>query len=128
MLRFPRPSLQQAVPSTTASVLLRCLTVCVFICLAAGFYLLTAFTEDISTHRREMNAAAYKAQIYFDQREACCATWVIRCWPATRMHQPQTARACDSCRWMVPVASRASGCCCQRALSTRCRHCRRTCC
>ena len=35
-----------------------------------GFYLLTAFTEDISTHRREMNAAAYKAQIYFDQREA----------------------------------------------------------
>lgn len=59
-------------PSTTASVLLRCLTVCVFICLAAaaGFYLLTAFTEDISTHRREMNAAAYKAQIYFDQREA----------------------------------------------------------
>ncbi|WP_445391416.1 response regulator [Stenotrophomonas maltophilia group sp. vghtpe118] len=72
MLRFPRPSLQQAVPSTTASVLLRCLTVCVFICLAAaaGFYLLTAFTEDISTHRREMNAAAYKAQIYFDQREA----------------------------------------------------------
>ena len=72
MFRFPRPSLQQAVPSTTASVLLRCLTVCVFICLAAaaGFYLLTAFTEDISTHRREMNAAAYRAQIYFDQREA----------------------------------------------------------
>jgi two-component system capsular synthesis sensor histidine kinase RcsC len=72
MFRFPRPSLQQTVPSTTASVLLRCLTVCVFICLAAaaGFYLLTAFTEDISTHRREMNAAAYRAQIYFDQREA----------------------------------------------------------
>lgn len=72
MFRFPRPSLQQAVPPTTASVLLRCLTVCVFICLAAaaGFYLLTAFTEDISTHRREMNAAAYRAQIYFDQREA----------------------------------------------------------
>ncbi|MBH1737321.1 response regulator [Stenotrophomonas maltophilia] len=72
MFRFPRPSLQQAVPSTTASVLLRCLTVCVFVCLAAaaGFYLLTAFTEDISTHRREMNAAAYRAQIYFDQREA----------------------------------------------------------
>ncbi|MGB5907824.1 MAG: response regulator [Stenotrophomonas maltophilia] len=72
MFRFPRPSLQQAVPSTTASVLLRCLTVSVFICLAAaaGFYLLAAFTEDISTHRREMNAAAYKAQIYFDQREA----------------------------------------------------------
>ncbi len=72
MFRFPRPSLQQTVPSATASVLLRCLTVCVFLCLAAaaGFYLLTAFTEDISTHRREMNAAAYKAQIYFDQREA----------------------------------------------------------
>ncbi|PSD31351.1 hybrid sensor histidine kinase/response regulator, partial [Stenotrophomonas maltophilia] len=72
MFRFPRPSLQKTVPSTTASVLLRCLTVCVFICLAAaaGFYLLTAFTEDISTHRREMNAAAYRAQIYFDQREA----------------------------------------------------------
>lgn len=72
MFRFPRPSLQQTVPSATASVLLRCLTVCVFLCLAAAasFYLLTAFTEDISTHRREMNAAAYKAQIYFDQREA----------------------------------------------------------
>ncbi len=72
MFRIPRPSLPPVAPPTTASVLLRCLTVCVFICLAAaaGFYLLTAFTEDISTHRREMNAAAYKAQIYFDQREA----------------------------------------------------------
>ncbi|HDS1581173.1 TPA: response regulator [Stenotrophomonas maltophilia] len=72
MLRIPRPSLPPAAPPATASVLLRCLTVCVFICLAAaaGFYLLSAFTEDISTHRREMNAAAYKAQIYFDQREA----------------------------------------------------------
>ncbi|MGF6418473.1 two-component system capsular synthesis sensor histidine kinase RcsC [Stenotrophomonas sp. AN71] len=72
MFQVPRPTFQQTVPPTTASVLLRCLTVCVFICLsaAAGFYLLAAFTEDISTHRREMNAAAYKAQIYFDQREA----------------------------------------------------------
>lgn len=72
MFRFPRPSLSQVAPSTTASVLLRWLTVCVFLCLAAaaGFYLLTALTEDISSHRREMNAAAYKAQLYFDQREA----------------------------------------------------------
>ena len=72
MFRIPRPLLPQSAPPSTASVLLRCLTVCVFICLAAaaGFYLLTAFTEDISTHRRDMNAAAYKAQIYFDQREA----------------------------------------------------------
>ncbi|MFB8831645.1 hypothetical protein ACE0DR_25720 [Azotobacter sp. CWF10] len=120
MFRFPRPSLQQAVPSTTASVLLRCLTVCVFICpaAAAGFYLLTAFTEDISTHRREMNAAAYKTDLFRPARKPCCATWVIRCWPATRMHRPQTARACARCRWMVPVASRAYGCCCQHAPST----------
>ncbi|WP_459048044.1 response regulator [Stenotrophomonas sp. PSU_St99] len=72
MFRIPRPLLPQSTPPSTASVLLRCLTVCVFICLAAaaGFYLLSTFNEDISTHRREMNAAAYKAQIYFDQREA----------------------------------------------------------
>lgn len=72
MFRTPRSSLSQAAPPITASVLLRVLTVCVFICLAAaaGFYLLAAFTEDISHHRREMNAAAYRAQVYFDQREA----------------------------------------------------------
>ena len=72
MFRFPRPSLPLVAPPTTASVLLRWLTVCVFLCLAAatGFYLLTALTEDISSHRRDMNAAAYRAQIYFDQREA----------------------------------------------------------
>ena len=72
MFRFLRPSLPQIAPPTTASVLLRWLTVCVFLCLAAaaGFYLVGALTEDVSTHRRDMNAAAYRAQIYFDQREA----------------------------------------------------------
>ncbi|WP_303638026.1 response regulator [Stenotrophomonas tuberculopleuritidis] len=72
MFRFPRPSLPLAAPPATASVLLRWLTVCVFLCLlaATGFYLMAALTADISTHRRNMNAAAYRAQIYFDQREA----------------------------------------------------------
>ena len=34
-----------------------------------------------------MNAAAYKAQIYFDQREALLRYLGIRYWPATRMHR-----------------------------------------
>jgi len=36
----------------------------------ACFYLLAQLSNDISDHRREMNAAAYRAQLYFDQREA----------------------------------------------------------
>jgi two-component system capsular synthesis sensor histidine kinase RcsC len=56
----------------TAAVLLRSLGVCMLLCLlaAAGFYLMAKLTEDISRHRRLMNAAAYRSQVYFDQREA----------------------------------------------------------
>ncbi len=55
-----------------ATVLLRWVSVCVVLCLlgAAGLYLATQLSEDTSLHRREMNAAAYRAQLYFDQREA----------------------------------------------------------
>lgn len=55
-----------------ATVLLRWLSLCVLLCLlgAAGFYLATQLGEDASQHRRDMNAAAYRAQLYFDQREA----------------------------------------------------------
>lgn len=54
-----------------ATVLLRWLSLCVLTCLvgAAGFYLLAQLSEDASVHRREMNAAAYRTQLYFDQRE-----------------------------------------------------------
>ena len=59
-------------PAMASTLLLRWLTFCVAVCLAgaAGFYLLASFNSDTSMHRREMNAAAYRAQLYFDQREA----------------------------------------------------------
>ncbi len=55
-----------------ANVLLRWLSLCVLVCLlgTAGFYLLAQLGEDVSVHRRDMNAAAYRAQLYFDHREA----------------------------------------------------------
>lgn len=58
-------------PMLAATVLLRWLSLCVLTCLvgAAGFYLLAQLSEDASIHRREMNAAAYRTQLYFDQRE-----------------------------------------------------------
>jgi two-component system capsular synthesis sensor histidine kinase RcsC len=59
-------------PLLAATVLLRWLSLCVMICLlgTAGFYLQAQLSNDVSMHRREMNAAAYRAQLYFDQREA----------------------------------------------------------
>jgi two-component system capsular synthesis sensor histidine kinase RcsC len=59
-------------PLLAATVLLRWLTLCVLVCLVgtAGFYLLAQLSNDVSVHRREMNAANYRAQLYFDQREA----------------------------------------------------------
>ncbi|XHS31190.1 ATP-binding protein [Pseudoxanthomonas sp. UC29_72] len=55
-----------------ASTLLQLLTGCAFLCLtcATGLFLLARFADDVSMHRRDMNAAAYEAQLYFDQREA----------------------------------------------------------
>ncbi len=59
-------------PLLAANVLLRWLSVCVLVCLigTAGFYLLAQLSDDVSMHRRDMNAAAYRAQLHFDQREA----------------------------------------------------------
>lgn len=65
-----RPALDA--PLVAASVLLRWLSVCVLFCLlgSACFYLAAQLGETASQHRRDMNAAAYRAQLYFDQREA----------------------------------------------------------
>lgn len=59
-------------PVVAASVLLRALSLCVLLCLlgTAVFYLLGQLDEAVSRHRRDMNATAYRAQLYFDQREA----------------------------------------------------------
>lgn len=68
---LPRRSTLDA-PVVAANVLLRWLSLCVLFCLlgTAGFYLLAQLGEDVSVHRRDMNAAAYRAQVYFDHREA----------------------------------------------------------
>ncbi|WP_312992926.1 ATP-binding protein [Achromobacter animicus] len=47
-----------------AAALLACIAA------AAAFLLYWSFTGTVSTYRRQMNAAAYNAQIFFDQREA----------------------------------------------------------
>ncbi len=59
-------------PVVAASVLLRALSLCVLLCLlgTAVLYLLGQLDETVSRHRRDMNAVAYRTQLYFDQREA----------------------------------------------------------
>lgn len=59
-------------PSVAATVLLRWLSLCALLCLlgTASFYVLAQLGDDVSVHRRDMNAAAYRAQLYVDQREA----------------------------------------------------------
>lgn len=61
----------QAAPRA-ASLLLHFLAVALLMCIAAGatLYLYWAFNNVVSTYRRHMNAAAYAAQQFFDQREA----------------------------------------------------------
>lgn len=59
-------------PTVAATVLLRWLSLCALLCLlgTAAFYLLAQLESDVSIHRRDMNAAAYQAQLYVGQREA----------------------------------------------------------
>ncbi|MCD9086089.1 response regulator [Stenotrophomonas sp. SY1] len=59
-------------PAVAATMLLRWLSLCLLLCLlgTGGFYLLAQLSDKVSKHRRDMNAAAYTAQLYFDQREA----------------------------------------------------------
>lgn len=53
-------------------LLLHLLAVALLTCILFGsaLYLYWAFSEEVSNYRRRMNAAAYSAQLYFDQREA----------------------------------------------------------
>ncbi|MGE8637931.1 MAG: ATP-binding protein [Achromobacter sp.] len=66
------PALEPQAAPRAASLLLHCLAVALFVCIAAGaaLYLYWAFNNVVSSHRRHMNAAAYDAQQFFDQREA----------------------------------------------------------
>lgn len=68
---LPRRS-TTATPVAAANVLLRWLSACVLLSLlgAAGFYLLAQLSANVSQYRRDMNATAYRAQLYFDRREA----------------------------------------------------------
>ncbi|KAG1255437.1 hypothetical protein G6F65_016639 [Rhizopus arrhizus] len=66
------PALEPQAAPRAASLLLHCLAVALLVCIAAGatLYLYWAFNDVVSSHRRHMNAAAYDAQQFFDQREA----------------------------------------------------------
>lgn len=61
------PSLAPGAPA----VLLKFLALALLLCIVAGtvLFLYWHFSNLVSVHRRQMNAAAYSAQIYFDQRE-----------------------------------------------------------
>lgn len=56
----------------TASLLLHFLAAALIVCIAAGItiYLSWTFNDVVSAYRRQMNAAAYQAQLFFDRREA----------------------------------------------------------
>ncbi|MGS1011748.1 ATP-binding protein [Achromobacter anxifer] len=53
------------------TLLLRLFAVALLACIAAAaaFSLYWAFSDTVSAYRRQMNAAAYNAQLFFDQRE-----------------------------------------------------------
>ncbi|QVQ26451.1 ATP-binding protein [Achromobacter deleyi] len=55
----------------TASLLLHFLAAALIACIAAGIsiYLFWTFNNVVSAYRRQMNAAAYQAQLFFDRRE-----------------------------------------------------------
>jgi len=57
---------------TVPTMLLKFLAMALLLCIAAGtaLYLYWRLSNVVSSHRRQMNAAAYSAQLYFDQREA----------------------------------------------------------
>ncbi|ABR91228.1 hybrid two-components system response regulator and sensor kinase [Janthinobacterium sp. Marseille] len=57
---------------TVPTILLKFLAMALLLCILAGtaLYLYWRLNNVVSTHRRQMNAAAYSAQLYFDQREA----------------------------------------------------------
>lgn len=61
------PSLAPSAPA----MLLKFLALALLLCIVAGtvLFLYWHFSNLVSVHRRQMNAAAYTAQIYFDQRE-----------------------------------------------------------
>lgn len=61
------PSLAPGAPAA----LLKFLALALLLCIVAGtaLFLYWHFSNLVSVHRRQMNAAAYSAQIYFDQRE-----------------------------------------------------------
>lgn len=56
----------------TASLLLHLLAAALIVCIVAGvtLYLSWTFNSVVSAYRRQMNAAAYQAQLFFDRREA----------------------------------------------------------
>lgn len=66
------PALEPQAAPRAASLLLYFLAAALLACIAAGatFYLYWAFNNVVSTYRRCMNAAAYDAQLFFDQRES----------------------------------------------------------
>ena len=53
------------------SLLLHLFAAALLACIAAGaaFFLYLSFSSTVSAYRRQMNAAAYNAQLFFDQRE-----------------------------------------------------------
>lgn len=68
--KTPAPDVQPVPRAPT--LLLHLFAAALLACIAAAavFLLYWSFTSTASTYRRQMNAAAYNAQIFFDQREA----------------------------------------------------------
>ncbi|WP_313621599.1 ATP-binding protein [Achromobacter sp.] len=68
-----KPLVQDVQPVPRApSVLLHLFAAALLACIAAAavFFLYWSFSNTVSAYRRQMNAAAYNAQIFFDQRES----------------------------------------------------------
>jgi two-component system capsular synthesis sensor histidine kinase RcsC len=101
------PSLAPSAPAT----LLKFLALALVLCILAGtvLFLYWQFSKLVSVHRRQMNAAAYSAQIYFDQREELLRSIknsAIRQSPSLASPQLYAEMARDG---LTPVALPAGG-------------------
>ena len=97
-------------PVVAATVLLRWLSLCVLFCLVgtAGFYLLAQLSDDVSVHRRDMNAAAYRAQLYFDRREALL-NYLVDSVVESTPSAPADAATADPAMQRLPLGNSRDG-------------------
>lgn len=105
------PSYSLRLPPRIPHLLLHFLAVALVGCILASgaLYLYSAFNNAVSVYRRDMNASAYDAQLFFDRREALLRSATAAMLPANKTSPPviPTLHSAPSLLDVVPVSSHA---------------------